>query len=203
MKATKSFWLLLVGFFIAHFLIYFSFQDKSVFWYIFTASYLLLITFTILLQEVDDETRLIPYLFYGIISGLFLYGLFWTGFQAMQWIYPPVYSSVNTLYNLFSPYQYWHYFALFLIAVPGEEIFWRGFVQKRVSKYFGKFQSVAAASILYASVHIYSGQWILILAAFLSGLVWGLLYIWKRSMPLVIISHLVFDAMVFVLYPLE
>lgn len=46
---------LLLGLLLAHLLLFFSFQDKSVFWYIYTASLLLLITYAILQEEVDDQ----------------------------------------------------------------------------------------------------------------------------------------------------
>jgi uncharacterized protein len=61
---------------------------------------------------------------------------------------------------------------------------------------------VIASSLMYASVSLYSGEWILVLAAVISGLFWGSLYIWKRSIPLVIVSHLVFDLFIFILFPL-
>jgi membrane protease YdiL (CAAX protease family) len=89
------------------------------------------------------------------------------------------------------------------VAAPGEELFWRGFVQKRLLHYFGPYMSIFIGALLYASVHIYSGTLILMLAAFFSGLMWGALYLWKRSMPLVIVSHIVFDIMIFIILPLK
>ncbi|MEH7748308.1 CPBP family glutamic-type intramembrane protease, partial [Neobacillus drentensis] len=62
---------------------------------------------------------------------------------------------------------------------------------------------ILAASILYASVNIYAGSFLLVLAAFISGLAWGYLYLWKKSMPLVIVSHIIFDLMMFIILPLH
>ncbi len=94
-------------------------------------------------------------------------------------------------------------FSPYLIAAPGEELFWRGYVQKRLFKYCGPKTSIVIGALLYASVHLYSKTFLLIFAAFISGMIWGTLYMWKKSMPLVIVSHIVFDIMIFMILPLK
>jgi membrane protease YdiL (CAAX protease family) len=39
------------------------------------------------------------------------------------------------------------------------------------------------------------------LAAFCGGIFWGSLYIWRKSIPLLIISHLIFDLLFIVFFP--
>jgi uncharacterized protein len=193
---------ILIGFLMAHFLLFFTFSDQKVFWYMFTATMLLLISYSIIKEDVDDAVALSIYLTYGVISGLVLYLLFWTGDFLFNLLQIPIQADISRLYKLFSPTLFWHYLSLMLIAVPGEEIFWRGFIQKRLLHYMGQRWSVIVSSLMYASVSLYSGEWILVLAAVISGLFWGSLYIWKRSIPLVIVSHLVFDLFIFILFPL-
>ncbi|OLS41911.1 CPBP family intramembrane glutamic endopeptidase [Bacillus sp. MRMR6] len=194
---------LLVGLLIAHCLMYFTFDDRSIFWYIFSGTMLFLITFAMFQEAVDDEASFIKYLSIGIISGVLLYFLFWLGYQLIETVYPPIDQSVKRLYRWFGPSVFWEYLALILIAAPGEELFWRGFVQKRLLRYFGVFGSILGGALLYSLVHIYSGAFFLVLAAFVSGLIWGTLYIWKKSMPLIIVSHIVFDLFMFILFPLK
>lgn len=194
---------LITGFVIAHALMYFTFHDRSIFWYIFTGSLLILITYAMFQEAVEDEASFFKYISLGTISGLLLYLLFWLGVQAFDLLNLPFENSIKKLYRWFAPALFWQYLALILVAAPGEELFWRGFVQKRLLRYFGPFQSILIAALLYASVHIYSGTLILMLAAFLSGLMWGALYLWKKSMPLVIVSHIVFDIMIFIILPLK
>ncbi len=180
---------------------FFTFQDKAIFWYIFSATLLFLISFTILNEELDDKMPFLSYLFYGAISGFILFAIFWIGHSLIVLLDLPFAKQISKLYGRFSPSQLWHYIVLLLIIIPGEEIFWRGFIQKRISKYLNGAIVIILAAILYTSVHFYSGEWILAFAALVSGLYWGFLYHWKKSMPLVIVSHLIFDLFLFVLLP--
>ncbi|RSD28215.1 CPBP family intramembrane glutamic endopeptidase [Mesobacillus subterraneus] len=194
---------LLIGILIAHLLLFFTFEDKTVFWYIFTATMLVLISYSIIHEEIEDNTSTFSYLSIGIASGLGLFGLFWLGSFLIDVLNLPFSSQITRLYNQFSPDLFWHYLVLVLIIAPGEEIFWRGFIQKRLSKYFSTKMTVGLSVLLYASVHLWSGQFILVLAAIIAGLAWSILYAWKRSLPLVIVSHIVFDLLLFVFLPLR
>lgn len=191
-----------IGFLLAHVLLFFTFKDQNVFWYMITATMLTLISFSIIKEEVDDSVPLPFYLTYGITSGLILFVLFMLGKYIFILLGLPIQDDISRLYKMFSPTLFWHYLSLMLIAVPGEEIFWRGFIQKRLLKYSGKWVSIWISSFMYASVNIYSGEWTLVLATFIVGVFWGYLYVWKRSIPLVIVSHLVFDLFIFILFPL-
>ncbi|WP_282140139.1 CPBP family intramembrane glutamic endopeptidase [Cytobacillus oceanisediminis] len=189
------------GILLAHLLMYFTFQDKSIFWYIFSASLLLLISYSIIMEEVEDKASFGTFITYGAISGFLLYGLFWAGYSLFEILNLPLVNQVEKLYGRFSPSFIWHYIVLILIIVPGEEVFWRGFVQKRLMKLTTVKLSIILSSLLYSSVHFYSGYWMLAFAALIAGLFWGWLYAWKRSIPLVIVSHLIFDLLMFVLLP--
>ncbi|MGG3466469.1 type II CAAX endopeptidase family protein [Neobacillus pocheonensis] len=194
---------LVIGILIAHVLIYFSFLDKVIFWYIFSGSLLFLIVYAMFQGDVDDKASFIKYIFFGAVSGLLLYAVFWLGFHAIHLFHLPIKKSITKLYNWYAPSLFWQYLALVFVAAPGEEFFWRGFIQKRLSKHFRPMVSILTASLLYASVNIYSGSFLLVLAAFLSGFVWGFLYFWKKSMPLVIVSHIIFEIMIFIILPLK
>lgn len=202
MRIRKLDFQILTGFTLAHILLFFTFYDQRVFWYMFTATMLILISYSIMKEHIDDVVPLSIYLTYGLISGLLLFGLFWLGNLLFEFLHIPIQKDISRLYKLFSPTLFWHYLTLMLIAVPGEEIFWRGFIQKRLFHYMGYGGSVIITSLMYASVNLYTGEWILVFATFISGLFWGTLYIWKRSIPLVIVSHLVFDLFIFILFPL-
>ncbi|ALC91174.1 CAAX protease [Bacillus sp. FJAT-18017] len=194
---------LLAGFILAHLLLFFTFQDKDIFWYIFSASLLFLTIWTIWQEDVDDQLSFGQYMALGIASGLLIYGLFYTGNLLFKMLGLPFEDNIAKLYNWFAPSKFWQYIALILIAAPGEELFWRGFVQKRLIRKMSPLASVLISSVMYASVNIYSNEFLLVLAALVSGIAWGLLYAWKRSMPLVIVSHLIFDLLLFVFMPLN
>lgn len=189
------------GFLLAHLLMFFTFHNRVVFWYFFTATMLTLICFVVAKDKLDDKLSVFKYLFTGIVSGALLFGLFWIGNQIIELLHIPVSHQISALYKRFSPHMFWQYLALILVVVPGEEIFWRGFVQKRLGNYLSHGGSIIVSAIMYSSVHLYSGQFMLPFAALTAGLLWGWLYAWRRSIPLVIVSHLVFDLFLFVFLP--
>ena len=195
---------IITGIILAHLLLFFSFQDRAIFWYIFSGSILILIIYAAILQDnVDDKASLSKYLIIGIMSGALLYVIFWLGDQFFAILNLPFNNSISKLYHWFAPSLFWHYLALFLIAAPGEELFWRGFIQKRLAKYLKPSWSIVTGALLYASANSYAGSFLLVLASFISGLAWGFLYWWKRSMPLVIVSHITFDILIFTILPLS
>ncbi|UII57190.1 CPBP family intramembrane metalloprotease [Cytobacillus spongiae] len=191
------------GFLLAHLLLYFSFQDKNIFWYIFTASLLILISYSILIEQLEDKASFSVYIIYGVVSGALLYGLFWTGYSLLDFLNLPFLDDVSKLYNRFAPSLIWHYIVLLLVIIPGEEIFWRGFIQKRIVKHTNVWIGIIVSALLYSSAHLYSGYPILALAALVAGIFWGILFAWKRSLPMVIVSHLIFDLLLFVVLPLQ
>lgn len=202
MKKVISDRRLIIGYILAHLLIYFSFNQEKVFWYIFTASMLMLISYTIVNEtKIDGPKR--NYLVIGIFSGIVLYGVFWLGDTFIYLLNLPLSGQITKLYKLFSPENPWHYLVLILIIAPGEEIFWRGFIQKRILRNADARTSILLSSLLYASVQLHSGEFILILAALTGGIVWGTLYAWKRNIRLVVLSHIVFDLLLFVFLPLR
>ena len=91
-------------------------------------------------------------------------------------------------------------FLLVLIIGPGEEFFWRGYLQRRLTKEYGKI-GVPFVILAYAGVHLASGNMMLILAAFSAGVFWGLLYHYYRNLWASIVSHALWDLAAFILFP--
>ncbi len=89
---------------------------------------------------------------------------------------------------------------LFIIG-PGEELFWRGFVQGNLSAQKGKIPGFWLGVLFYTLIHVATGNVILILAAFTGGLFWGWLYMRYRSLLVNMVSHIVWDISVFLLLP--
>jgi len=164
---------------------------------------LLLISYSILHEEIEDHVKMMNYLLIGSISGAILFSIFFVGRVFIDITHLPFDREIAKLYSRLSPSVLWHYIVLLLVIIPGEEIFWRGFIQKRIQKISKQWTGIFIASLLYASAHVYSGSFVLPLAALISGVFWGYLYSWKKSLPLVIVSHLIFDLFLFVIYPLN
>jgi membrane protease YdiL (CAAX protease family) len=78
---------------------------------------------------------------------------------------------------------------------PAEELFWRGFVQRRAGG--------LAAAAAYGGVHVVTGNATLVGAAAIAGMYWGILRALGMSMPALITSHIAWDIWIFLLAPTE
>jgi len=91
--------------------------------------------------------------------------------------------------------------AIFFLIGPAEEFFWRGLVQYRLGKRYGETAGLVAGTFLYAAVHIWSFNFMLIATAGLCGLFWGYIFNRYKSVWPVVISHAAWDLVIFVLLP--
>jgi len=152
-------------------------------------------------RGAGDRTKTWKALGIGIISAFILYGIFWAGNILAQRLFGFAASDIESVYDFKSGTPVWIIGLLIACIIgPAEEIFWRGFVQSRISMKMHKWGWILAAFI-YAGVHLASVNVMLVLAALICGLFWGWLYHRFQSLHLNIISHVVWDLMVFLLLP--
>ena len=139
----------------------------------------------------------------GIIIAACLWGVFFVGDKVSQLILPFAREQVNIIYNIkgnLSPTL----LALLLLFVigPAEEIFWRGYVQRTLTKYRSPFVAFLLTTVCYTAVHLPSGNFMLFMAALVCGIVWGGLYwLMPNQLRAIIISHALWDAAAFVWLP--
>lgn len=190
---------------LANILIGISFTFKGLFWLLFPLA-LSLLLFTSLKFGRQGDISLIPSIksiFFGAITGSLLYLIFLSTYFVIKFFDLPFLSQVKELYTIVGPSEIWHYLLLVFIIVPGEEIFWRGYIQDAISKWKNGPAGVMIAACLYTFAHLWSGNLMLVAAAFTAGVAWGALFEWKRSLVLIIVSHLVFDIWLLVVMPLN
>jgi membrane protease YdiL (CAAX protease family) len=85
--------------------------------------------------------------------------------------------QVDTIYGMKEGESPWMLTALMLFLIgPAEEIFWRGYVQQKLSDRWNADKGFAVATLIYALVHAGSCNFMLTMAALVAGAVWGLLY---------------------------
>lgn len=111
---------------------------------------------------------------------------------------------INSIYAIRSEQNLW-VIALLLafVIAPAEEIFWRGFLQRRLSHRYGVIFGFILATLGYVLVHVWSFNFMLIAAAAICGGFWGLLFAFTRSLWPAIISHIVWDITIFLLLPIR
>ncbi len=180
------------------------------FWWWLSANLILLLILVALLdggwreEVLSDFKAITPYkIRLGLLSAGALFALFCAGNIVARKILPFAGAGIADIYGFkahASPLRV----ALLMVLVigPGEELFWRGFVQRRVQWEQGHWKGFAVATSVYAFIHIGSGNVMLVLAAGLCGLCWGFLYLRAGSLLTNVVSHTVWDITIFLLFPL-
>lgn len=144
----------------------------------------------------------------GIVIAFALWGIFWIGDKVSAWMFAFARPEVDSVYAMKTGLHAWLIAVLLLCLIgPAEELFWRGYVQRTMGHILGgknpEDKAFILTAVIYALVHIWSFNFMLIMAALVAGLVWGLIYrLRPQALPALIISHALWDALVFVLLPI-
>ena len=94
-------------------------------------------------------------------------------------------------------------FLLFFVMGPAEEIYWHGFVQRVLGERFGSAAGLFLTAAVYSLVHAVALNLMLLAAAAVCGLFWGWLYQREQSLIPVILSHSIWDVLIFLIFPLS
>jgi len=144
----------------------------------------------------------------GIVIAFALWGIFWVGDKLSALMFDFARPEVDAVYAMKTGLPP-HTLAILLIGLigPAEELFWRGYVQRTMARLLPGKRAADLAFILtaavYALVHIWSFNFMLIMAALVAGGVWGLIYrLCPKALPALVISHALWDALVFVILPI-
>lgn len=136
--------------------------------------------------------------------GCCLWGVFWLGDKASAWLFDFARPQVELIYGMKTGENPWLLSILLLILIgPAEEIFWRGYVQNALSKRWSPNVGFIVTTLVYALVHIWSFNFMLVMAALVVGAIWGLAYrLYPQKLGALIVSHAVWDVAVFVVFPI-
>ena len=102
----------------------------------------------------------------GVGLAVVLWGVFWLGDKASAWLFDFARPQVELIYGMKTGENPWLLSILLLILIgPAEEIFWRGYVQNALSKRWSPNVGFIVATLVYALVHIWSFNFMLVMAA--------------------------------------
>lgn len=180
------------------------------FWLWMSFNIAAVITFSLLsdrsypaLLKKDLKSGLPHKIILGLFSALLLYALFYAGNELSQIIFSFAETDISRVYSFKQGAATWRIAVLMVFIIgPGEEIFWRGFLQRKWIEKFGSLPGLIMAVFFYAGIHISSGNIMLVSAAAVCGLFWGVLYLRYRSVIMLIISHTLWDLLIFLAFPL-
>lgn len=140
----------------------------------------------------------------GLASALILYAVFWVGNLVSTQIFHFARPEIAGIYSTREQASPLVIGLLLLFWVgPAEEIFWRGFVQERLCGRYGRTGGYLAASLVYAAIHVFGFNFMLFMASLICGLFWGAMYLRYRSVWPGLISHAVWDVLIFVVMPVQ
>jgi len=139
----------------------------------------------------------------GLASAAILYFIFWIGKAVSEVILPFSGGQIGGIYDKGAGTPMWVIaLLLFFVTGPSEELYWRGYLQKNLMMRYGQWQGWLLATAIYAAVHIWSFNFMLIGAAAVAGAFWGAMYWRLKNLTPVIISHSVWSAVIFAVFPM-
>lgn len=140
----------------------------------------------------------------GIAIAAALWGIFWVGDKLSQLMFDFARPQVDTIYGMKEGESPWLLTGLMLFLIgPAEEIFWRGYVQQKLSDRWNPNKGFVVATLIYALVHAGSLNFMLTMAALVAGAAWGLLYrFFPKHFTAIVISHALWDVAVFIWFPI-
>ena len=176
------------------------------FWVMMTCSGIVLTTFsTLARRDWWKEVKLdLTNIALGVALAAALWGVFWIGDKLASLMFDFARPQVNLIYGMKEGENPWVLtFLMLLIIGPAEEIFWRGFIQKSFSEKWNPNLGFIVTTLIYSLVHLSKFNFMLIMAALVAGLVWGLAYrFFPEKLGAIIISHALWDCAVFIWFPI-
>ena len=140
----------------------------------------------------------------GLISAAALYFIFWLGKIISTAIFSFADPQIGGIYGIGEGTSIWVItLLLFFVTGPSEEIYWRGYLQENLMNRFGNWQGWFLATAIYALVHIWSFNFMLIGAAAVAGAFWGGMYRYMGNLAPVIISHAIWSSVIFAVFPMS
>lgn len=139
----------------------------------------------------------------GIGCAVLLYLIFWAGQKIFPILFPAATDQIGQIYARSQEIPDWMMVLLaLLITGPGEEIYWRGYLQGRFMAHFGDGRGWLMATLLYGAVHIVSLNPMVVAGATVAGAFWGGMYLRFGRLWPVILCHSLWSAAVFWMFPL-
>lgn len=202
MKQYKHTIILLLSLLFVYSMMFYTFSEKTIFWYLYAFTLLVGISISLIAGKFEDQLPTWKYLIFGIGYGTVTYGFIKLGSIILPYIDNTTNIAISKFLTNYGPTNIWHYLLLIFIVVVGEEMFWRGYVQQQLKRWTSPILAVFVTAILFSLSLAISGFVAGALAAMVAGVIWGLLYEWKKSLPLIIVAHVVFVLLLFLVLPI-
>lgn len=140
----------------------------------------------------------------GLASAAALYGIFYAGKAISAMLFDFADAQVGDIYGLGEGSQGWVIaLLLFFVTGPSEELYWRGYLQRVLSGRWGGVWGYVVATALYAAVHLWTLNFMLVCASAVAGAFWGFVYWRTNNLAVAIVSHSVWSSVIFSVLPMS
>ena len=140
----------------------------------------------------------------GILGGVAMAAATWLCFTVVVAIFPGMGAKVADLYRELDDFPGpLLAFPLVAFIVAVEEVVFRGLLQEWLGRRHSPLVAIVGSATLYAGVHCAGGSWLLVAVAFGCGLVWAVERHVTRGLVAPLVTHLIWDALIFVVWPLK
>lgn len=176
------------------------------FWIKITCSSAILAWIAISRHSIRENTLLFDRSSFvqGLLFAIALYLVFWAGKTISSLILPFAPEQIGAIYGKGQGFPTAVvFFLLLLVTGPCEEIFWRGYLQRKLMERHGRWAGFTLATLVYAGVHVFSLNFMLTGAAAVAGAFWGYLYMRLGRLDSIIISHSLWSAVIFSIAPMS
>jgi uncharacterized protein len=138
----------------------------------------------------------------GLGSAAGLYAVFLVGDRVVRRLLPGGNREIGDIYALQDLRPRGELAArLALVIGPAEELFWRGFVNRRLGRRFGGWPGAALGAAAYGGAHVATGNFTLFGAAGVAGAYWSALAAAGMPMGALMVSHAAWDVWTFLVVP--
>jgi len=172
---------------------------------LFSASVLMAMSFCLGKDWKAQFTVDVHAVLIGVLSAVLLWGIFYLGNFFSSLLFDFARPQVHNIYGLRDGSNH-GLIALELLFIigPAETIFWQGFIQRKAMDAMGAWKGFIVTTLIYALAHVWSFNFMLLMSALVCGAFWGFMYMKfkPRNLTPPLISHAVWDVMVFVLFPI-
>ena len=169
----------------------------------FSAAILAILSFWLQPNRKEDLKFNLNAFILGLLSASVLYLIFWVGKKVSTDLFAFAGPQIGGIYDKGAGTPMWRIaLLLFFITGPAEELYWRGYLQRNLMVRFGQWQGWFIATTIYAGVHIWSFNFMLIGAAAVAGAFWGAMYWRLKNLAPVIISHSIWSMVIFAVFPM-
>lgn len=152
-----------------------------------------------LLEQLRPSAKLVAI---GLASSIIMVSLTYLLYPLASMLPVGIPAQTGLLYQTFRHATPLVTLTLLPLCVIAEELIWRGMVQEALTRRCGVMGGALLAAAAYAAAHVPTGSGLLPVVGLLCGIFWGLLRAGSKSLVPPLICHMVWDVIVFSVFPL-